>query len=96
MNVYDNKEPQTGFTALILIVGILVLLVFIADIKIDVGDDDEEIIEGSRTIHELNDWGNISCSQCVNNCQWTTLRSESDCQEGCIPNKDCDPELDID
>ena len=99
MNVPYKKEIQLGYGALVLIVAIFVILIVVSGIEIEVEDEPEENTStyhgGSPTLKKLNDFGELSCDQCLKNCQWTTLRSEERCRESCVPQEDCDPSLDI-
>ena len=78
------QEKSTGGAALVLIIVILVILFLASDIEIDIEEDNktEENITGSKTLHRLNPQPQ-SCEQCVNDCKWTTLRSEEKCKVEC-------------
>ena len=76
-------ERSTGAGALVLILVVLVLLFIASDIKINIpeGNETTENFTGSRTLHKLNP--QVSCDECVKNCQWTTLKPENECKAGC-------------
>lgn len=89
------QERQTGRAALVVIVFVLVLSFFIVGkLQInaeDTPDDNRSNYKGSsETLKRLNE-GLPDCSQCVKNCQWTTLRSLEKCQAECIPEETCLP-----
>ena len=78
-------ERSTGGAALVLIIVVLVILFIASDVEINISDDNdsEENITGSRTLHKLNPEPQ-SCEQCIQNCEWTTLRSEEKCRGECV------------
>ena len=83
-------ERSTGGAALVLIIVILVIMFIASDVEINIegSNDTEENFTGSRTLHKLNPQPQ-SCEQCINNCKWTTLRTEEKCREECVGKKYC-------
>ncbi len=92
-------ERQKGYAALVLIVIIFIVLFLSSDIQINIEEkpeNDTSTYKGeSKTLKELNDFGEVSCDQCIKNCRWTLAKSEEQCQEKCVPDVDCNPKLDV-